>query len=201
VSLLTVYALSLGLLVASTESKSMYVEKFTGKRRAALAIVLASAVCSLPWLTRPFRADQLSLAADKSLYLEGDSERARSQMKEAVDLVPWNVQQKARFLKLLQETGDIGGYLDFGVDTTIQANCMPALAVGTANNLAVAGDFTRAIQIGKCAVEADPYAPNVRQDVASIFEAMAVASEQDGREDVAAAIRADLLSIIGDGTK
>lgn len=195
VSLLLLYFLVLALLANLSRSRFQLPRPSRGRASAMFAVLVVGALL-LPTLTTQFRADRKYLNATQLSYVEGDFEKGLETVERAADMVPWNTQMKARVLDMAQDFGVSLRYADFGYDAAVQSQCLPTMAVGVSNLLAQSGDFSRAIELGLCAIKADPHAPNVKKDVSSIFEAMATAAETDGKPEVAQAIRETLVEAV-----
>jgi len=149
-----------------------------------VSMVLVPAVLS-PQLTRPFRADLAAREGLEQAYQQGDLQSALGSMKRAVEIAPWDPQQLLREVSILQQIGEPNALAPQAIRLAENFNCLPSVAIGAAYAAASIGDFSKAVEISRCAIEHDPKSALVRESVAELFAQMAEASLRVSKVDVA----------------
>lgn len=206
VALITVFFVLAGLTVAgsygdeksgiqSRPSKS----KVGGIAFAGLAVI--SLAIAVPQVSRPFRADLAVRYGLEAAYYRNDLQSAIAEIRRAVSIAPWDPQQQLRLVSMLQESGDTAASAREAARLSEMYNCLPSVSLGAAYAQATIGDLSKAQEIGRCAVEHDPYSIVVRQSLSELYAQMAEASFSNQGIDVASELVADSLELDPDNAR
>jgi len=196
VTLLTFLFLAIGMNLADLDLKSRPSIPWKVAKSAFWAIPLVL-LCLVLWFhsLRPMRADYSAREALAAANVDNDFEKAVKKFESSIEIAWWDPQQKVRYLAFLQDNGALRGATDLAYEAAIQYNCLPSVALGSMYALAESGDFTRAIELGECALKADPNSALVRSQVISVYSAMASAASDMQREGVAQAMAELILEL------
>jgi len=204
VALMMVFFTLAGLTVAySRDNEATSSVSRRGKQRGktvsreslALGMMVFVPLALVPQLSRPFRADLSVREGLEKAYQGGDLNGALDSMKNAVRLAPWDPQQLLREVTVLQELGDPNALAPEAIKLSEKFNCLPSVTIGAAYAVAATGDFSKASEVGRCALEHDPHSVLVRQSVAELFAQMAEASLRASKVDVASEFLRDALDL------
>ena len=195
VALLVILLFAIGLNLGSWNHRS----NRTSKKSSVNYVPIILVICMIPffWLQaiRPMKADNYARQALVAVNIDNSPDVARSKFESSIKVANWDPQQKVRYLSYMQEIGQVDQVLDLAVEATKQYMCLPSVALGTMFVLAESGDFSRAIEIGTCALGADPNSLVVRQQVLMVYEAMAEAALERNQVGIAKAFAELILEI------
>ena len=195
IALLVLFLFAVGLNLGSWN----YRPARTQVKSPASYFPFVVAACLVPvfWFQaiKPMRADDLARQALVAVNVDNSPDVAVSKFEASIKTAKWDPQQKVRYLSYMQGIGQVDQILDLAVEATEQYMCLPSVALGTMYALAESGDFSRAIEVGECALDADPNSLVVSQQVQMVYEAMAEAALERDQVGIAKAFAAMILEI------